>query len=461
MTNLDTVQQAVTFAKAAGADEAEAFLSRTRVLTIEVTHGQVETIKQAEDIGLTVRAIVAGRMGLAYASDLDEKSAERAAQRAIEVARASDPDPFVGFADPPAAWLAVEGYDAEMDAHSPDEKIDRALAIERAARQYDARIALTRRITYLERERQQAIANSRGLAAEQKNSVCGGLAMVIARQVARPRGPGGGASAAPSGGEQQSGFGSAFQRRYAAFDPSAVGVEAAERAVSLLGAAPAPTQRGSIVLEPKMTADFLWIIAHLVRADHVQKNKSLLAGKIGERVAASGLSIIDDGAHPEAAVVRAWDEEGVPSQRTTIIADGVLQNYLHTTWTARKANARSTSNASRLSFKASPDPMPSNLQLLPGKETAESLRAGVKHGLWVRQLMNLHTANPISGEFSFGASGLWIENGHLVGPVSGVTIAGNLIDLLTNIRGIANDRVWARDVSAPSVLIEEVSIAGK
>ncbi len=451
MTNLETVRQAVQFAQQSGATEAEAFLTRARVLTIEVTNREVETIKQAEDIGLAVRALVNGAMGLSYATDLDESSVRRAAQRAVEIARASEADPSAGFAEPAAKFPDVNGYDAEMDAgaHSADEKIDRALAIERAARAYDSRIVLTRRITYTERARAQAIANSRGLTAEQKSNACGGFAMVIAKQ----------------GNEQQAGGGSDFQRKYAAFDPSVVGVEAAEHAVSLLGATPAPTQRASILLEPKMTGAFLQIIANLVRADSVQKNKSLLAGKIGRPVAAKGVTLIDDGTNPNARGARAWDDEGVPSQRTPIIVDGVLQNYLHSTYTARKANARSTGNATRISFKLQPDPHPSNFMLQSGTETVDALRGGIARGLWVKQLMNLHTANPISGEFSFGASGLWIEKGRIVGPVRGVTIAGNLVDLLMNLRGIANDVTWSGamggSVAAPSALIEDVSIAGK
>ncbi len=448
MNNLDTVQQTVAFARAAGADEAEAYLARTRVLTIEVGNGEVETIKQAEDLGLAVRALAGKRMGLSYASDLDHASLRRAAARAVQVAEASDADEFIGLADPVTA-PNVEGYDPEMARHSADEKIDRAFAIERAAKEYDPRIAVTRRVTYMERESNEAIANSRGLGAEQRNNLCGGFALVVAR--------------AAQG--QEMGSGSDVKRRYAAFDPQAVGIEAAEKAVAMLGATNVSTQRASILLEPKMTGAFLGIIANLVRADNVQKAKSLFAGKVGKPVAAKGVTLVDDGAFAGAPGMRAWDDEGVPSQRTVVIADGVLQGYLHSTYTARKANARSTGNAARMSFKLPPDAMPSNFALRAGNGSPDALRAGIARGLWVRNLMNLHTANPISGEFSFGANGLWIENGKIVGPVRGVTISGNLTDWLLNLRGIANDVTWQGamgiSVGAPTVLIEDVSIAGK
>ncbi len=450
MTNLEIVQHSVAFARELGADEAEAFLQRTRVLSIEVGNGEVETVKQAEDVGLALRAMIRGQMGLSHTTELSEERLRRTALRALAVAEASDPDPYIGLADPSATWPSVDGYDVEMSAHSADEKIDRAFAIERAARAYDARVVLTRRIMYQERDSRQAIANSRGLAIEQTNNSCGGSAMVIARQ----------------GSEQQVGWGSQGKRHYADFDAVAIGVEAAEHAVTLLGATSAPTQRASLLLEPKMTGAFMSIIANLVRADNVQKNKSLFAGKVGQRVAAREVMLIDDGAHPDAVGARAWDDEGTPSQRTTLIQDGILHGYLHTTYTARKANTTSTGNARRFSFKVAPDPMPSNLMLMPGTDSLESLRAGMRRGLWVKQLMNLHTANPISGEFSFGASGLWIENGHVVGPVHGVTIAGTLMELLTNIHGVANDFTWQAgwlggSVGAPSVLIEDMSMAGK
>ncbi len=448
MNNLDTVQQTLTFAQHAGADEAEALLSRRRVLTIEVGNGEIETIKQAEDQGLALRARVGNRLGLSYATDLSEASLRRAAQRAVEIARASDADEFVGFAEP-RALPHIIGFDPEMAQHSTDEKIERAFAIERAARQYDSRIIITRRITYTEVETVEAIANTRGLVAEQHNSGCGGGGMVIARD----------------GKEQEVGFGSDSTRRYAQFDPTKIGVEAAEKAVLLLGATHIATQRASILLEPKMTGAFLGIIASLVSADNVQKGKSLFAGKMGQAVAAAGVTLVDDGAFAGAPGMRAFDDEGVPSQRTVIVADGVLQNYLHSTYTARKANTHSTGNATRASFKTAPEAQPSNFYLVAGTESPDALRAGMARGLWVRNLMNLHTANPISGEFSFGANGLWIENGKIVGPVRGVTISGNLTDLLKNIRGIGNDVVWQGgygiSVGAPSIVIEDVSIAGK
>ena len=448
MTNLGIVQQTITFAKQSGADEAEALLSRRRVLTVEVGNGEVETIKQAEDLGLAVRAPVGRRIGLSYATDLGEASLRRAAHRAVEIARASDADEFVGFAEP-SAIANIAGFDPEMEKHSTDEKIDRAFAIERAAKEYDKRIVVTRRITYAERESTEAIANTRGLAAEQHNNGWGGGGIVIARD----------------GKEQEAGFGSDAKRRYVEFDPVKIGVEAAEKAVMLLGATNVTTQRASILLEPKMTGAFLGIIASLVSADNVQKGKSLLAGKIGKAVAASGVTIVDDGAFVGAPGMRAFDDEGVPSQRTVVIADGILQNYLHSTYTARKGNTLSTGNTARASFKTAPEAQPSNFLLVAGSESAETLRAGIARGLWVRNLMNLHTANPISGEFSFGANGLWIEEGKIVGPVRGVTISGNLTDLLINLRGIGNDVVWqggmGLSVGAPSVVIEDVSIAGK
>jgi len=448
MNNLDTVQQTLTFARHAGADEAEALLSRRRVLTIEVSNGQVETIKQAEDQGLAVRVLVGKRIGLSYATELSEASLRRAAQRAVEIARASDADEFVGFAEP-RAIPALVGFDPEMAQHSVDEKIERAFAIERAARQYDARIVLTRRITYAERDAIETIANTRGLVAEQHNNGCGGGGLVIARDAR----------------EQEMGFGADAKRRYADLNPEKIGVEAAEKAVLMLGATNVATQRASILLDPKMAGAFLAIIANLVSADNVQKGKSLLAGKIGRAVAAAGVTLVDDGAYPDAPGMRAFDDEGVPSQRTVVIADGVLQSYLHTTYTARKASAPSTGNATRTSFKTAPEAQPSNFYLVAGTESPDALRAGMTRGLWVRHLMNLHTANPISGEFSFGANGLWIENGKIVGPVRGVTISGNLTDLLLNIRGIGNDVVWQGgygiSVGAPSVLIEDVSIAGR
>lgn len=215
-----------------------------------------------------------------------------------------------------------------------------------------------------------------------------------------------------------------------------------------------------VVLDPYVATRFCGIIASMVNAEAVQKGKSLLAGKVGEQVASSCLSIVDQALLPDGIGSYRFDSEGVPAQNKTVIENGVLNTYLHNTYTAGKEGGKSTGNAQRGSFRGLPGVGSSNFSVVPGFMEQEYLLDGIEQGLYVTEVMGMHTANPISGDFSIGAAGLVIENGVLSYPFRGVTIAGNMAEFLMNIDALASDLRFYGGKGAPSLRLKELSIAG-
>jgi PmbA protein len=260
----------------------------------------------------------------------------------------------------------------------------------------------------------------------------------------------------------QSGFAFTHGRDMDELDLPGVVKEAVENAASLLGARPVPTASVPVVLHPHAAAMILGVLASSFSADAVIKRRSLLAGKVGEQVAAKIVTITDDPRLPEGLASRPFDGEGVPAGRNELIAAGVLKGYLHNTYTAMRTNSQSTGSAVR-SYKSVPEVGVSNLVLTPGSLSREALLSRVSNGLHVSQLSGLNTVNPVSGEFSLGLTGHWIENGHLTRPVKELTVAGNVIALLKKVVAVADDLrfIFAGGFcGSPTVLIEELPVGG-
>jgi PmbA protein len=224
------------------------------------------------------------------------------------------------------------------------------------------------------------------------------------------------------------------------------------------------TRTGPILLEPWAAASIVGSLASSISADAVQKKRSLLAGRLGQRIATDCVTIVDDGRRPDGLASRPWDAEGVTTQRTEVIASGVLRSYLHNSYTARRdGRAASTGNASRASYRSTPELGPSNLLMLPGGESPDALLRRMGDGLLVSDVHGLHTVNPVTGEFSLGINGMLVEGGVPTRPVREVTIAGTLLDLLGSVEAVGRDLRFtfgAGFLGAPSVLVRQVAISG-
>jgi PmbA protein len=446
MTGRDLVGAAVEEARKKGAEAAEAYFGRSEEIVIEVRDGEVENLKIAEESGLGIRILRHDCLGFAYTSDLSRPALIEAVEAALANARVASPDSFNVIPGPPPAYPAIELGDPDLLKSIPlEEKIERARLIEKSGRAFDARVQITEQAAYEESFYQVSIANSRGVSVAEEGSYCGGVASLVAG----------------ADGEQQSGFGLQFTRNYAELDPEAIGREAAFRAVRLLGSRRLGTKRAAVVFDPYVVTNFLAVLSQALTAEAVQKGRSLFAGKIGETVAAPAITIIDDGTLPGGLMSAPSDGEGVPSQRTVLIQDGKLLGYLHNSYTGAKDGKPSTGNASRGSYKSPPELGSTNLYLAPGDLRPDDIIKKTENGIYLTDVMGMHTVNPISGDFSVGAAGIWIEHGELTTPVRGMVIAGNILELLAGIDAVGNDLRFFVGRGAPTVRVARLTISGE
>ncbi|MGB9793241.1 MAG: metallopeptidase TldD-related protein, partial [Thermacetogeniaceae bacterium] len=213
--------------------------------------------------------------------------------------------------------------------------------------------------------------------------------------------------------------------------------------------------------DPYVVTNFLGLIASTLLADAVQKGRSLFAGRIGQRVASEGVTIVDDGTLPGGLMSSPFDGEGVPSQKTILIANGELLGFLHNSYTGRREGVPSTGNAKRASFKSPPEVGITNFYLAPGEKNPQEIIEKTEKGFYVTEVMGMHTANPVSGDFSVGAAGIWIENGELTIPVRGMVIAGNILELLMNVDMVGSDLRFFIGTGAPTIRVAGLTVSGQ
>jgi PmbA protein len=238
-----------------------------------------------------------------------------------------------------------------------------------------------------------------------------------------------------------------------------VGKVAAERTLRRLGARKVKTQQVPIIFDPLVATSILNHIFEGVNGDSVYRGASFLAGKLGQQIAGSNVTVIDDGTMVGGFGTSPFDGEGIPTRRTVVIENGVLTSYLLNTYTAKKLGLKTTANASR-GLAGTPGIGPGNYFLQPGPKTPQELIANVKEGLYVTEFLGMGV-NLVTGDYSRGASGLWISGGELTYPVEEITVAGNLKDMFMNISDIANDLEFRGSVASPTIRIDGLTVGGE
>jgi PmbA protein len=444
--NLELARHVVREATRQGAHAAEAYLLDSRSLLVEVADQAVETLKFANDTGVGVRIFSGdGRVGFAFATDISTASLNTAVRQAIANSRSTFPDRYNALPAPAATRQpALKLLDPAISAAPVEQKIALAKAVEEAARKADGRVRRTERCVYEDAEYGVAIVNSRDLEVYYRSGYCGLYGVVLAED----------------GADVQTGMGLAYARDFAALDPDAVGREAAREACLLLGAKEIGTAKAAIVLPPYIATSFLAVLVPALSADAVQKGRSLFTGSVGKRVASPLLSLIDDGRLEGGVASSPVDGEGVPTRRTELIAGGELKGFLHNTYTAGRAGTDSTGNGVRQSFKGMPEVGATNIFFARGETPPSELIGGVRDGLYVTSVMGMHTANPISGDFSVGAAGVWIRDGQFTKPVRGVAIAGNILGILGEVDAVGDDLRFFGPQGAPTLRIDKITISG-
>jgi PmbA protein len=441
---LDVCERLVALAKRAGASDAEAYAERTRESSVKVRDGSVEELHQATSKGIGLRVFAAGRLGFAYGTDFSRDGLRQLAQSALALAKGSAKDEFNELPRGKSLGRGPEGaYDPAIEDIDPAWKLRVARTAEQAAAQVDPRVRKfdsTGAGDYLSHS---AIASSRGAAGESRAS----YVYLYCSPVAE------------ADGQLQTASWSDTRRRLAEMQsPEEIGRIAAQRAARMLGARKVKTQKAAIVFEPQQAAGFFAGLAGAVNGDLVHKKSSFLARMLGKRIASEQVTLVDDATLDRGLATRPFDGEGVASQRTLVIDRGVLKNFLYDTYTARKAGARSTGNAAR-SWASLPHIGTSNFVAEHGAWSPEDIVRQTKRGLLVTAMLG-SGANVVTGEYSRGANGLWIEDGQIAHAVQEVTVSGSLLDLLQSIDAVGTDLDLRSSTAAPTLRIAEATISG-
>lgn len=442
----EIAQDAIRQALKRGATDAECTISEGQEFSANVRLGQVETLKEAGSRGAGLRVLIRKRMGSSYTSDLSSEGIQKMVASAVDLAGLTTEDPHAGL--PEASELGSLSVDLKLFSDTvaglpADQKIEAAKRAEAAALAFDPRITNSEGGSFDSNIGGRVFANSRGFAGAYRSTYCSLSAVPVATL----------------DGEMERDYWFTVAREFNGLEPAElVGRTAAERVLRRLGATKVETQKAPIVFEPRVARTLLGNLFEAVQGTAIYRHASFLAGKIGEKVASEKFTLIDDGTIPGLFGSQPFDDEGVPSRRTPVIEKGILKNYLLNTYTARKLGMKTTGNASR-GITGNAGIGHGNFFLEAGEKTPGDIIAGIKNGFYVTELIG-SGVNTVTGDYSRGAVGLWIRNGELAFPVSEVTIAGTLQEMLTGVE-IANDLEFRGSVSAPTLMIGEMTVAGR
>lgn len=445
MSNDDVVDRALEALRASRVATAEVLVRDALSGSVETKDDAIDVVTTRGERGLGVRVLDGQRIGFAHTSDLALPGIEACVDQARRMATITEPDDDIRIAAVPLETVDLDIYHPGLEDRPLADRGAIALAVEQAARSVDPRITHFRKTSYSDAEVTTVIATTQGVRASYRESFCSAMTSAVATQ----------------NGERQIGYHGEGARRLADLDPASIGLRAAQRALEKLGAKPFPTQKLPIVLDPWMAMSLLGAISPLFSADNVLKGRSLFAKKVGARVANERVTIVDDARRKGGLRSAPFDGEGVTTTTRTLIERGLLRGYLVNLKTARKLSTAPTGNARRGSY-ASPSRIgPSNFYIEAGSDDPGALVRGLDRALAVTSLLNLHTIDPVSGEFSLGATGSYLENGEPMHPVQGITIAGNLTHLLSSISGVGTDLTFGSGgIGSPTLVIAELSVGG-
>lgn len=437
-------EDVVSKALRGGADQAEVFIKTSRNLSVEIKDQSVDSLKSSLSFGYSLRVIRAGRLGFSYSTSMDDH--DSVIKSALDSAGGTDEDIYLDFPDG-SAHAEVDVFDRAVKEIHEDEAIKKVMLLEQSAYAQDKRIRKIRKASGSFTSSGIAIVNSKTVNTEYISTSCAAQVMAIAEQ----------------GDESQIGWDFQGSRFLDDINFELIGRTAANNAARLLGARKIQGSTANVILDSSVAAEFLGIFAASLSSESVQKGKSVLKDKMHRKVISSKVNIIDSGLIPGKLGSRPVDDEGVPTAEKILLKEGILQKFLYNTYTAGKDGVVSTGNAVRGGFSTLPSVGITNLFITSGPDgdvvSKDALFRAVNSGLYVVDAMGVHTANPISGDFSIGITGLWIEGGEAQFPVKEAVIAGNILDFFNNIVVVADDLKFYGNIGAPSIAISGVDIS--
>jgi len=441
LDELAIAQRVVTYAMEAGASEAEATYTIADRFSAEARDLELVKLEQSVGRSIALRVFVNGAKASLGTSDLSSDGLRDFVRETVEAARFVGADPHAGLPDSPASVAddaALEMYSSDVRGRAAEAKIDDALALERIVRECDARIVNSSGSRVADSAVTVALANSKGFASSYRASQASLGTSPIARDGAQKR---------------TASYGAASRSYGRLEEPASVGRKAAQRAVGSIGARKPQTGRCAVIFERDVAALVLSDIFNAASAANVAAGNSFLADEIGERLGSDLVTIVDDGRLPGGLGTSPFDAEGVPTRRNVVFERGSLRTFLYDTYYARRLGALSTGNAAGGGIG------PNNFYLLPGERSLEELIAATPSGVLVTDTIGFSTES-VTGTYSRGARGYRIEDGQLAYPVDEFTIAGNLVDMLAAVDGVASDLVFDQPVASPSFRLAEMTVSG-
>ncbi len=430
----------------AGATDAECTLASGTEFSVNVRMGEVEQLKEATSRGAGLRLFQGRKSGSATTSDLTPDGIRKMVQAAMDNAAITSEDPFAGLPSPKdfgKTDLDLQMYSSDLEQVDTPTRIALAKAVEEAALKTDPRINNSEGGAFGSYLSERAFANSRGFSGSYRSSSCSISAVPVAA----------------AEGKMERDYWMSSSRSFAKLEsPEQVGTEAARRTLRRLGARKISTRKAPIIFEPRIARSLLSNIFEAVSGDSIYRHASFLENKLEEKIASDLITVIDDPTIPGLFGSAPFDDEGIPGRRKVVIEKGVLKTYLHNTYTARKMGTRTTGNAGR-GLAGSPWVDRGNFFIENGTTSPADMIGNMKEGLLVTELMG-QGVNIVNGDYSRGAAGLWIENGEIAYPVSEITIAGNLKDILMRVNAVGNDLEFRGSSASPTLMIEEMTISG-
>lgn len=433
-------------AKAKGATQGDVVMAESESFFVTVRMGEVEKISQAGEKRLGLRLFFGNSSASTSTSDISHQSIEKLVDDTARMAKITAQDPHGGLPD--RAVLArelpeLDLLDESARSVSVDERIQLALEAERSALNYDPRITNSEGAEFSNQFGRVIYVSSQGFSGEYSGSNFGESVSPVASK----------------NGSMQRDYWYSSNRKFGRLEsPRAIGVKAAQRALRRLGGRKVKTCAVPIVFDPEMGASLLRNLASALSGYALYKGASFLIGKLGTKIGSERLTVIDDGSIPGALGSRPFDGEGLPIRKKIIVQGGELKSYLLDTYSGKKLGMTSTGNASR-SVGEPPGVAPANFYLAPGKESPDEIIKSVKSGFYVTELIGFGV-NMVTGDYSRGAAGMWIENGELAYPVEEVTVAGNLKEMFQNIETVGNDLELRGRIASPTIKISKMTVAG-
>jgi len=445
---IDLCAHAIERARAHGADVADACSEASRAFTVRVHGSAVETLKQSGTRGLGLRAIAGDAVGFASGTDLSPAGIDDLARRAVALARFATPDPANGAPMPAEAGEPFEVDLALLDpaamALPVEQKIAMALELERLTLAADRRVTRTDGAGVSSAVGAFAIANSHGVARAWQGTHVSAWVVALADD---------------RDGRQQTGAeGTSVRHLDELPRMEFIATSAARRAVERIGARPVPTARVPVVMHPDVAAAWIAEMAEAWSGESVLKQSSWLTDRLDQAIGSPLVTLIDDATLPRRIASSPYDGEGVRARRNVLLDRGRVAMFVYDHYHARRAGRASTGNGLR-GWSGTPGIGFHNLFVVPGSESPEAILAQVDRGFYYDD-QGSYGFNPVTGDYSFQAQGYWIENGVRTQPVEGVTVAGNSLEMLKNVRAVGNDLIWKSSVACPTLLIEGMTVSG-